>query len=96
MSSTPLVSGMLLGGIVIASLGAGSTYFLEEKNPSFKTVGRDFIIGAAMLAMILQLLPESSTSLIQYILQLAPLSLMSNVQSGGQDDMEVKVGVPKF
>lgn len=96
MSSTPLVSGMLLGGFVIASLGAGSTYFLEEKNPSFKTVGRDFIIGAAMLAMILQLLPESSTSLIQYILQLAPLSLMSNVQSGGQDDMEVKVGVPRF
>jgi len=96
MSSSPLVSGMVLGGVVIATLGAASTYFLEEKNPSFKTVGRDFIIGAAMLAMILQLLPESSTSLIQYILQLAPLSLMSNVQSGGQDDMEVKVGVPRF
>jgi len=96
MSTTPLVPGMIIGGVVIASLGAGSTYFLEEKKPSVKSVGRDFIIGSIMVMMILQLLPESSSFLIQYILNLVPLSLASTTQVGGGSDMEVKVGVPRF
>ena len=99
MSTPPLIPGMVIGGIVISSIGAGSTYFLEEKKPSMKSVGRDFIIGAIMVMMILQLLPESSTFLIEYILALVPLSLFSGAKSevgGGETDMEVKVGVPRF
>lgn len=91
-----LVPGMIIGGVVISSVGAGSTYFLEEKNPTFKSVGRDFIIGAIMVMMILQLLPESSTFLIQYMISLVPLSFLNKVQIGGEPDMEVKVGVPRF
>jgi hypothetical protein len=91
-----MIPGMIIGGVVISSLGAGSTYFLEEKNPSIKSVGRDFIIGAIMVMMILQLLPESSSYLIEYILSLVPLSLIKTVQTGGDNDMEVKVGVPRF
>jgi hypothetical protein len=87
---------MIIGGVVISSLGAGSTYFLEEKMPTVKSVGRDFIIGAIMVMMIIQLLPESSAFLIQYVLSLVPLSLLSKVQTGGEPDMEVKVGVPRF
>ncbi len=105
MSSLPLVTGMALGGSIIAALGAGSTMYIEEKQPSIKTLSRDFIIGAVMVAMIMQLLPESTTSVIQYLLALAPLSFFSSgggdskeVESGGgsTDDLEVKVGVPKF
>ena len=91
-----MIPGMIMGGVVISSLGAGSTYFLEEKNPNIKSVGRDFIIGAIMVMMILQLLPESSTFLIDYILSLVPLFLIKTVQTGGEADMEVKVGVPRF
>jgi len=88
---------MIIGGVVISTLGAGSTYFLEEKKPSVKSVGRDFIIGSIMVMMILQLLPESSTYLIEFILSLVPLSLFSAAKEGGGDmDMEVKVGVPRF
>jgi len=96
--STPLVPGMVLGGIVIAVLGAVSTTYLEEKNPSVKSVARDFIIGAIMLLCILQLLPESSTSLIQAVMASIPFSLPLSALQGGavQDDMEVKVGVPNF
>ena len=95
--STPLVPGMVLGGIVIAMLGAVSTIYLEEKNPSVKSVVRDFIIGAIMLLCILQLLPESSTSLIQAVMASIPFSLpLSALQPVVQDDMEVKVGVPNF
>lgn len=78
-------------------LGAVSTIYLEEKNPSVKSVVRDFIIGAIMLLCILQLLPESSTSLIQAVMASIPFSLpLSALQPVVQDDMEVKVGVPNF
>lgn len=96
MSTTLLVPGMIIGGVVISSIGAGSTYFLEEKHPSFKSLARDFIIGAIMVMMILQLLPESSSFLIEYLMALVPLSLFKTVQTGGESDMEVKVGVPRF
>ena len=93
--SAPLVPGMIIGGILISGLGAGSTYFLEEKKPSAKSLMRDFIIGAIMVMMILQLLPESSSFLIEYVMALVPLSLVKSVQTGGES-MEVKVGVPRF
>lgn len=108
MSSLPLATGMALGGSIIAALGAGSTMYIEEKKPSVKSISRDFIIGAAMVAMIMQLLPESTTSVIQYLLALVPLTLFSSTgQKGGSGDsvpdslngseeFEVKVGVPKF
>jgi len=97
MSTNLLVSGMVLGGVIISSLGAGTTYYLEEKDPSIKTVSRDFIIGAIMMMMILQLLPESSEYMIGVIMSLAPLSLFTKAPvGGGEPEMEVKVGVPKF
>jgi len=94
MSMPPLVPGMIIGGVLISSLGAGSTYFLEEKKPTVKSMGRDFIIGAIMVMMILQLLPESSSFIIEYIMALVPISLVKAATQN--NDMEVKVGVPKF
>ena len=87
---------MIIGGVAISAIGAASTKFVEEKAPTIKTLGRDFIIGAVMVAMIIQLLPESSTSLIQFILGLAPLTLFNSVQKVVESEEEVKVGVPRF
>lgn len=103
-AAAPLVPGMLLGGVVIASVGAGGTLFLEKKNPTPKSLVRDFLIGAIMVAMIMQILPESSSSLITGLLSLVPstTALLSTAQKGGDakssgsDEMEVKVGIPKF
>jgi hypothetical protein len=96
MSMNALVPGMVLGGVIIASLGAGTTYYLEEKQPSTKTVARDFIIGAIMMMMILQLLPESAEFMVSSVLSLVPLSLFTKAQAAEEDTMEVKVGVPNF
>ena len=97
MSSSTLFTGMLLGGGIISCIGAASTYYLEEKAPSAKSLTRDFIIGAAMIAMILQLLPESSEYLIQYAVNLLPLTMLKTIQTGNvESDVEVKLGVPKF
>jgi hypothetical protein len=75
-------------------------YFLEESQPSVKTVARDFIIGALMMMMILQLLPESSEYMLGIVMSLAPLSMFAKAaQAGGataEPEMEVKVGVPNF
>lgn len=82
---------------MISGVGASSTYFLEEKDPNVKSMARDFIIGAIMVMMILQLLPESSSYLIEYIMSLVPLSMFKFAQTGGEGEaMEVKVGVPRF
>ena len=103
MSAQLLIPAMILGGVVISSLGAGTMYFLEEVKPSVKTVARDFIIGAVMMLMIVQLLPESSEYMITTIMALIPLSVSTLMtpevqQKGGEDtgEMEVKVGVPNF
>jgi hypothetical protein len=105
MSAQLLIPAMILGGVVISSLGAGTMYFLEEVKPSVKTVARDFIIGAVMMLMIVQLLPESSEYMITTIMGLIPLSVSVSAlatpevqQKGGGDtgEMEVKVGVPNF
>jgi len=100
MSQTPLVTGMVLGGVIISSLGAASTQFIEEKAPTAKTLGRDFIIGAVMVAMIMQLLPESSTSIVEFVMGLVPLALFSSqkteIVEAIVEEQEVKVGVPRF
>ena len=110
--SSMFLPGMAIGGALIASLGAGSTVFLESKAPSAKSLARDFIIGAVMVVLIMQLLPESTSSVIQFLLALAPSTLWAasggaSAQKGGaggdggglslsDDGMEVKVGVPRF
>ena len=99
MSATALVPGMIIGGVFISALGAGSTLVLEEKQPTLKSLSRDFIIGSLMMMMVLQLLPESTTSMVQWLLGLVPMSLFNRIQSGGAEtieSVEVKVGVPKF
>jgi hypothetical protein len=102
MSQTPLVTGMILGGVVISALGAASSHFVENKNPTMKTISRDFIIGGVMVLMIMQLLPESSTTIIEFLLTLVPLTLFTASKPEVEEvvkiveEVEVKVGVPKF
>ena len=97
--TTALFSGMGLGGVLISSLGTGSTIFIEKKSPSFKTVARDFIIGAILVALIMQLLPESTTSLVKAVMAMVPAMSYVAMKGGdteAPDDMEVQVGVPNF
>lgn len=84
-----LVTGILFGGIFISSLGALSTYTLEKKNPTIKTVSRDFIIGSILFLFIMQLLPESSAAIIAFLLSYIPASISN-------DDIDIEIGMPKF
>jgi hypothetical protein len=91
------IVGILVGGSLIASLGSLSTYSLENKNPTIKSVSRDFIIGAILFMFIMYLLPESTENLLKMIMGLLTVSLASQTGSGSEtDELEVQVGVPKF
>ena len=92
------VLGVVLGGSLIAGLGSISTYTFEKKEPTIKSVSRDFIIGGILFMFIMYLLPESSMSLISMITSLSIFSLssLSLPTTASQDDLEINVGVPKF
>ncbi len=113
--SSNVIAGALLGGTTMSVLSAAGTYALEKKKPTTKTMARDFILGAVLLLLILQLLPESTGKLIGMITSLvsvpaaatavSAVSVVSDaaaavvenvVGSGVTDDIEVKVGVPRF
>ena len=83
--------GMALGGVTLSGLGSGSSFFIENKAPTLKGVFRDFLIGAILVAFIMQLLPESASSLIGNVVKFIPMTLPKLAL-----DEEVRVGVPGF
>ena len=105
--------GPVLGGSVLSVLSAGGTFLLEKRQPTPKSLARDFILGAVLILMISQLLPESTNTLLMSVLALftsfhaasggggspsEPTQSASEPvsQTVGLDEMEVKVGVPRF
>lgn len=100
MSSSMLAAGIAIGGVTIAGVGAASTYYMDNKKPSIKSIMRDFIIGSVLVLMLIQLLPDS----IQQVAGLLPsLSSVATMVGGATEsvasatnEMEIQVGVPGF
>ena len=125
--------GPILGGSILSALSAGGTYVVEKRAPTPKSMARDFILGAVLIMMITQLLPESTNTLVLSILAFwssyvggsgsqsgggstssseatkvellghtETVSASASAESGGasvpvtMEEMEVKVGVPRF
>lgn len=101
-SSQSMVLGMSIGGVVISSVGAIAGYSMEKKKPTVKSLIRDFIIGAILVLMLLQILPDSAQTLVDTVRSLPSFS--SGLMSGGGGsssgssfgDMDIQVGIPKF
>ena len=88
-----------LGAITLSSVSAIIMWFAENKLPTVKTIGRDLILGAILFFLLLQLLPESTMSLLTAILAMVTLNsniIDNNPIATAIDDMEVRVGVPTF
>jgi hypothetical protein len=103
--------GALIAGLFISGLSAGGMWLLENKKPTPKTIGRDFILGGILFFILLQLVPESTLTLLATILAVVPTmngggesttSIVNNVietLTGAVapiDEVEVRVGVPRF
>lgn len=84
------------------------TFIMENKTPTTKSVARDFILGAILLMLIMQLLPDSTHKLLSYLISAAAIpaaavaSAAETVSSAPlgivmeTNEVEVKVGVPRF
>ena len=73
--------GALLGGTSMSLLSAVGTYAVEKTKPTTKTLSRDFILGAVLLLLILQLLPESTGKLIHGIIRFATPAIAATARA---------------
>ena len=83
----------------MATVSASIMWAAEGKAPNEKTIGRDVILGIILFFVLFQLLPESTTTLITSILSFIPSpndEIIPDAILPSSDDMEVRVGVPKF
>ena len=98
--------GATLGGFTLAAVSAVVMWVAEKKIPNNKTIGRDVLLGVILFFLLLQLLPESTTALVTAIMSVFTFSHIT-VPTGGSvidtistvitaDEMEVRVGVPRF
>jgi hypothetical protein len=97
--------GGALGAVTLASVSAAIMWVAEKKIPTVKTVGRDIILGAILFFLLLQLLPDSTLSLVTGIIAMfavknelvsgEPNSVIESVLTA-VDDIELRVGVPNF
>ena len=99
--SVPVWLAPLLGGCTLTAMSATSSYFMKEEAPSAKTVGRDFILGAILVLLIMQIVPESVSKLMTVVMSVASFKMASIKMGGGSEpapseEVEVRVGVPTF
>jgi hypothetical protein len=90
-----------LGAVTLASVSAAIMWFIENKMPTVKTLSRDLILGAILFFLLLQLLPESTMSLLTTILTFVTLNTPmmgspATVYPIEVEEMELRVGVPSF
>jgi hypothetical protein len=115
-------TGAFVGGIVLTSVSASGMWLLEGKKPTVKTLGRDFLLGAILFFVLLQLVPESTMALLTGIVAFMPkmstgdasatdsatifasasdtassiAETANSIVEAMSDEVEVKVGVPRF
>lgn len=96
LETTLMISGMAVGGTVISLIGSAAHYISEKELPKTKAIFRDFIIGAILVLLLLQLVPNSVSSVISL------LPSFKTILSGGGEvleqaaDMHIQTGVPGF
>ena len=97
-SSSVYLLGAGLGGTVLATMSAVGMWIVEKKKPTGKTVGRDFILGAILVVLLLQVVPDSTISLLSGLLAIIPMTSGSimDVTVPAVDEIEVRIGVPRF
>lgn len=96
-SSNGMLVGMFFGGAVVSALGATSVYMVEKQKPKIKTILRDFIIGAVLVMMLLQIMPDTTTSLLEGVSSaVSSLPSVGSSISSTVSDIEIQTGIPKF
>lgn len=93
------ILGIVAGGVLISALGGVAEYMREKEMPSYKGLVRDFLIGAVLVVFLLQIMPESMTSMLAYLPSMK--SITDNVPSvsaiaGGDAGPDLQIGPARF
>ena len=79
--------GPVLGGVALSIVSTVGNYVVEKKAPQPKAVVRDFILGAILMLLITQILPESTNRLVASILTITAVGKQM-AQVGGATLLE--------
>jgi hypothetical protein len=97
MDSTSIM-GIVAGGLLISSLGGVAEYMREKEMPSYKSLVRDFLIGAVLVVFLLQIMPDSMANILHFLPSLKGLSeVVPSVGSlAGDSGPDLQIGPARF
>lgn len=98
MDSTSIM-GIVAGGLLISSLGGVAEYMREKEMPSYKSLVRDFLVGAVLVVFLLQIMPDSMANIFTFLPSLKGLSeVVPSVGSmtGGDSGPDLQIGPARF
>jgi len=85
--SMPMWIGPVIGGVALSIVSTVGNYVVEKKAPQVKAVVRDFILGAILMLLITQILPDSTNRLVASILTITTVGTHM-FQAGGTTLLE--------
>ncbi len=98
MDSSQII-GIAVGGVLISALGGAAEYLREKEMPSYKSLLRDFLVGAVLVIFLLQIMPDSMSTVFAYLPSLKGLSdAVPSVGSisGGDAGPDLQLGPARF
>lgn len=99
MDSSQLL-GIVAGGVFVSALGGIAEYMREKEIPSYKGLARDFFIGAVLVVFLLQIMPESMTTVLAYLPTLKGITdsvpSVSTMTGGGDSGPDLQIGPARF
>jgi hypothetical protein len=93
------ILGIVAGGILISTLGGIAEYMREKEIPGYKSFVRDFLIGAVLVVFLLQIMPDSMTTVFAYLPSLKAFTdAVPSVggMSGGDAGPDLQIGPARF
>lgn len=93
------IMGIVTGGVLISALGGVAEYMREKEMPSYKGMIRDFLIGAVLVVFLLQIMPDSISSIFAFLPSIK--SITDSVPSvsaiaGGDAGPDLQIGPARF
>jgi len=95
MDSSQLL-GIVVGGTLISALGGIAEYMREKEIPSYKSIIRDFLIGAVLVIFLLQIMPDSMASMFAFLPNMKSFLEVVPSTSGGDSGPDIQLGPARF
>ncbi len=90
------ILGIVAGGTLISALGGVAEYMREKEMPSYKSLVRDFLIGAVLVVFLLQIMPDSMANIFAFLPSMKSIVEVVPSSVGGDSGPDIQLGPPRF